>query len=304
MMKFDTKTASPLPSTTDTSKSNPNCCLASTATSTVAASAATPAKMKPRLEDAALYIHQIKTEFEDRPHKLKEFLDILKTFKSQQIDITGVIRRVSNLFQGNPRLILDFSTFLPDRYKIKLPLDGDGPSVAIFRTPESTATHVLSISSPGPLKFNTKTASHFPCTTETSKSNPNCYLQVNSYIRCEQMPVAATAAAPVATAAAPVTAAAAAATVAAATATATATATVAVAANATAVAAIAANAAAVATIIAAANKKKEQETAPVSPKSVLFETNVGRFEQSFYSPKSHCQVTVKRSCRLAELGTK
>jgi hypothetical protein len=234
------------------------------------------------------------------------------------------------------------------------------------------------------MKFDTKTAS--------PQSNPNCYLQVNKYIRCEQTPVAtavtpatpnrgdkdklgrqlfyephvffspvlasqrvveerhgpnslnyndnqsnkssttppkkrlmtaegvdaltqqldalclggATAAAPVTATTAPVAAATATATVAATTATATVATTTAAVATAVAATAraVAAIARAVAAIVAAANKKKEQETAPVSPKSVSFETDVGRFEQSFYSPKSHCHVTVKRSCRLAELGTK
>jgi hypothetical protein len=39
-----------------------------------------------------------------------------------------------------------------------------------------------------------------------------------------------------------------------------------------------------------------------SPKWVTFETDEGRFDQSFYSPKTHCHVTVKRSCRLAGLA--
>jgi hypothetical protein len=42
--------------------------------------------------------------------------------------------------------------------------------------------------------------------------------------------------------------------------------------------------------------------APQSPKWVTFETDEGRFDQSFYSPKTHCHVTVKRSCRLASLA--
>jgi hypothetical protein len=55
-------------------------------------------------------------------------------------------------------------------------------------------------------------------------------------------------------------------------------------------------------------QNKQQETAPVSPKSVSFETETdtdasdgtshGRFDQPFYSPKTHCHVTVKRSYRL------
>jgi histone deacetylase complex regulatory component SIN3 len=97
-----------------------------------------------RVEDALLYLDQVKVEFGDRPHIYNEFLDIMKTFKTQQIDTPGVIRRVSNLFQGNKKLVLGFNTFLPEGYKIELPLDGDGPPVAVFRAPGETITHILS----------------------------------------------------------------------------------------------------------------------------------------------------------------
>lgn len=96
------------------------------------------------MEDALLYLDQVKVEFGDRPHIYNEFLDIMKTFKTQQIDTPGVIRRVSNLFQGNRKLVLGFNTFLPEGYKIELPLDGDGTPVAVFRAPGKTVTHILS----------------------------------------------------------------------------------------------------------------------------------------------------------------
>ena len=106
-----------------------------------------------RVEDALLYLDQVKVEFGERPHIYNEFLDIMKTFKTQQIDTPGVIRRVSNLFQGNRRLVLGFNTFLPEGYKIELPADGEGPPVAVFRAPGSTVTHVLN----GPLTTTTTT---------------------------------------------------------------------------------------------------------------------------------------------------
>jgi len=97
-----------------------------------------------RVEDALLYLDQVKVEFGDRPHIYNEFLDIMKTFKTQQIDTPGVIRRVSNLFQGNRKLVLGFNTFLPEGYKIEIPLGGDGPPVAVYRAPGSSVAHVLS----------------------------------------------------------------------------------------------------------------------------------------------------------------
>jgi len=105
-----------------------------------------------RVEDALLYLDQVKVEFGDRPQIYNEFLDIMKTFKTQQIDTPGVIRRVSNLFQGNRRLVLGFNTFLPEGYKIELPADGDGPPVAVFRAPGSNVAHVLS----GPMAGSTQ----------------------------------------------------------------------------------------------------------------------------------------------------
>jgi len=95
-----------------------------------------------KVEDALLYLDQVKVEFGDQPHIYNEFLDIMKTFKTQQIDTPGVIRRVSDLFRGNRRLVLGFNTFLPEGYKIELP-EGDGPAVAVYRAPGSSVAHVL-----------------------------------------------------------------------------------------------------------------------------------------------------------------
>jgi histone deacetylase complex regulatory component SIN3 len=85
-----------------------------------------------RVEDALMYLDQVKMEFGDRPQIYNEFLDIMKNFKSQQIDTPGVIERVSNLFHGNKKLVLGFNTFLPEGYKIELPIDG---APAVFRAP-------------------------------------------------------------------------------------------------------------------------------------------------------------------------
>ena len=71
-----------------------------------------------RVEDALLYLDQVKMEFGNRPHIYNEFLDIMKNFKSQTIDTPGVIRRVSELFAGNKKLVLGFNTFLPEGYKV------------------------------------------------------------------------------------------------------------------------------------------------------------------------------------------
>ena len=97
-----------------------------------------------RVEDALMYLDQVKMEFGDRPQIYNEFLDIMKTFKSQQIDTPGVIRRVSSLFQGNKRLVLGFNTFLPEGYKIELPSDESGQVFAVYRSPgQAGVTHIF-----------------------------------------------------------------------------------------------------------------------------------------------------------------
>ena len=74
-----------------------------------------------QVEDALLYLDQVKAEFGDEPEIYNEFLEIMKSFKSQQIDTPGVIRRVSTLFEGYGKLIYGFNTFLPEGYKIEVP---------------------------------------------------------------------------------------------------------------------------------------------------------------------------------------
>ncbi|TYZ59045.1 hypothetical protein PybrP1_007594 [[Pythium] brassicae (nom. inval.)] len=72
-----------------------------------------------RVEDALLYLDQVKQQFGDQPDIYNQFLDVMKDFKAQAIDTPGVILRVSSLFRGYPNLILGFNTFLPPGYRIR-----------------------------------------------------------------------------------------------------------------------------------------------------------------------------------------
>jgi len=103
-----------------------------------------------RVEDALMYLDQVKMEFGDRPQIYNEFLHIMKTFKSQQIDTPGVIHRVTNLFQGNKQLVLGFNTFLPEGYKIEIP---DHQNGVFYRAPGQgtlTRIHPVTIGPPPP----------------------------------------------------------------------------------------------------------------------------------------------------------
>ncbi|XP_023243913.1 paired amphipathic helix protein Sin3a-like [Centruroides sculpturatus] len=73
-----------------------------------------------KVEDALTYLDQVKLSFGTQPHIYNEFLDVMKEFKTQSIDTSGVIHRVSNLFKDHPELIVGFNTFLPPGYKIEL----------------------------------------------------------------------------------------------------------------------------------------------------------------------------------------
>ena len=81
-----------------------------------AAANATDMAVEPVPVEALLYLAQIKAEFRDEPETYNEFLEIVKSFRSQQIDMPALIRRVSTLFVGHGKLIDGFSTFLPKAY--------------------------------------------------------------------------------------------------------------------------------------------------------------------------------------------
>lgn len=83
------------------------------------------------------YLDQVKVQFSGEPNVYNQFLDIMKDFKSQAIDTPGVIRRVSQLFQGNPPLIQGFNTFLPPGYRIECGTEDD-PNAIRVTTPMGT----------------------------------------------------------------------------------------------------------------------------------------------------------------------
>ncbi|XP_047320078.1 paired amphipathic helix protein Sin3-like 4 [Impatiens glandulifera] len=71
--------------------------------------------------DALSYLKAVKDIFQDNKSKYDQFLDVMKRFKAQRTDTTGVIARVKDLFKGHRDLILGFNTFLPKGYEITLP---------------------------------------------------------------------------------------------------------------------------------------------------------------------------------------
>ncbi|XP_047314701.1 paired amphipathic helix protein Sin3-like 2 isoform X2 [Impatiens glandulifera] len=68
--------------------------------------------------DALTYLKEVKEMFQNQREKYDMFLDVMKDFKAQRIDTTGVIARVKELFKGHNNLIFGFNTFLPKGYEI------------------------------------------------------------------------------------------------------------------------------------------------------------------------------------------
>ncbi|KAL6567759.1 hypothetical protein OROGR_001427 [Orobanche gracilis] len=71
--------------------------------------------------DALSYLKNVKEIFQDKRDKYDDFLDVMKNFKAQRIDTSGVILKVKELFKGYRDLILGFNTFLPKGFEISLP---------------------------------------------------------------------------------------------------------------------------------------------------------------------------------------
>jgi paired amphipathic helix protein Sin3a len=106
-----------------------------------------------KVEDALSYLDQVKFQFERQPEVYNQFLDIMKDFKSQNIDTPGVISRVSNLFRGHNDLIEGFNTFLPPGYKIEVQAN-DSVHYTAPNSVLSTPVQPLNISQAKPFASN------------------------------------------------------------------------------------------------------------------------------------------------------
>ncbi|VYS66870.1 unnamed protein product [Arabidopsis thaliana] len=78
-------------------------------------------------DDALTYLKEVKEMFQDQRDKYDMFLEVMKDFKAQKTDTSGVISRVKELFKGHNNLIFGFNTFLPKGFEITLD-DVEAPS--------------------------------------------------------------------------------------------------------------------------------------------------------------------------------
>jgi len=75
---------------------------------------------KLKVEDALSYMDKVKHEFSNQPEVYGDFLALLIKFKKKEIDYTGVIARISSLFNGHPELIMGFNVWLPPSHQIEI----------------------------------------------------------------------------------------------------------------------------------------------------------------------------------------
>ncbi|KAF6144609.1 hypothetical protein GIB67_006101 [Kingdonia uniflora] len=69
--------------------------------------------------DSLAYLNAVKNVFKDEKYKYEEFVEVLKDYKKERLQIQILIARVVDLFQGHGDLILGFNVFLPKDFKIK-----------------------------------------------------------------------------------------------------------------------------------------------------------------------------------------
>ncbi|TPP64857.1 Paired amphipathic helix protein Sin3a [Fasciola gigantica] len=75
-----------------------------------------------KVEDALSYLDQVKARFAGQGAIYTDFLDVMREFKTQTIGTEAVIRRVRELFEGHPDLIVGFNTFIPQGYRMEAPV--------------------------------------------------------------------------------------------------------------------------------------------------------------------------------------
>ncbi|ESQ33165.1 hypothetical protein EUTSA_v10005633mg, partial [Eutrema salsugineum] len=71
-------------------------------------------------DDALTYLKEVKERFQDQRDKYDMFLEVMKYFKAQRTETSGVIARVKELFKGHINLIFGFNTFLTKGFEITL----------------------------------------------------------------------------------------------------------------------------------------------------------------------------------------
>mmetsp|Transcript_7761 Transcript_7761/g.14774 ORF Transcript_7761/g.14774 Transcript_7761/m.14774 type:complete len:1058 (+) Transcript_7761:4810-7983(+) len=76
--------------------------------------------MRKRVESARRYLNLLRQRFSENDRKYEEFLEIMKCFKNQQVDMENVCKRVQDLFKGQRQLLIEFNKLIPPDYRINV----------------------------------------------------------------------------------------------------------------------------------------------------------------------------------------
>ncbi|KAJ7654719.1 paired amphipathic helix [Mycena rosella] len=114
--------------------------IAATAQTTGTPSPPDVAQRPLNVTDALSYLDAVKNQFQTQPESYNRFLDIMKDFKSQVIDTSGVIQRLLPLFDGNRELLQGFNLFLPLGYHIDVSTNPLDPNTITVTTPTGATT--------------------------------------------------------------------------------------------------------------------------------------------------------------------
>ncbi|KAI8882603.1 PAH2 domain-containing protein [Backusella circina FSU 941] len=86
------------------------------------------------VKDAVGYLEQVKSSYENEPQIYSHFLDIMNDFRSEKINTSQVLERVTLLFRGKPYLIRNFLMFLPPGHVLDVSPE-DKPHLTCIATP-------------------------------------------------------------------------------------------------------------------------------------------------------------------------
>ncbi|GAU51252.1 hypothetical protein TSUD_412450 [Trifolium subterraneum] len=84
------------------------------------------------LDQANMYLTEIKDAFKEDLGKFNEFLKSMRDFTTRRIDMVGLKSRVKELFKGHNQLLMKFNAFLPNEAEVE---DEDEDEVSSQRQP-------------------------------------------------------------------------------------------------------------------------------------------------------------------------
>ncbi|KAJ5073366.1 sin3b-related [Anaeramoeba ignava] len=87
-----------------------------------------------KFEFAIRYLDEAKAQFQDRPEVFEQFLQAMKEFKMQIIDLPTVLEKVKKLFAGHDNLISKFNHFLTNGANLPTPETPESRLKEIYRS--------------------------------------------------------------------------------------------------------------------------------------------------------------------------